>query len=459
MSDTSPAEIVRTAPRRSGSAWMIVLVALAGAWASGSLLVQHGGDWRIDDSSPSYLLRSCGGLTVSIADCAGVVDSRWGSFDFYVGSRRILMPTSLLGLMYFSAIAVWFAMVGVPPVGARLLWATILSLLTLGLASSLWFLGLMLFVLPSWCPLCCMAHLANAVAFALVLWLRRLAVARSSVWERSDRIDTVHVLSRRHLLSATATCGFVAAVCWLHFDTSMALKERWLKLAEMNRVIATMRGDSDMMRREFDAERIRPMAISSAARMSVVESRPGPARLLVFSNFDQSASACFEKGQLAHIADVYGDEITVEFRYLPVAANASSEPTDSDGRVTESDWLASYAAEAARGQGGRQAFQHMRELLFATRNEGAGRSYRALAKQVGLEVDRFLKDMTDPLVRERVREDVALAAKLGVRSAPAVFLDGRRVPDLCMTSDAFWYEVAADYIRNLGPVASGVNDG
>ena len=91
---------------------LIVLLACAGAYVSGTLLRGHDGGWDIESGGTNYLLRLCDYDRLESADCASVIGSEWGSFDVYLGSRRILVPTSLVGLVHFVAVAIWFAMLG-----------------------------------------------------------------------------------------------------------------------------------------------------------------------------------------------------------------------------------------------------------------------------------------------------------------------------------------------------------
>jgi len=47
-------------------------------------------------------------------------------------------------------------------------------------------------------------------------------------------------------------------------------------------------------------------------------------------------------------------------------------------------------------------------------------------------------DMAGAVVRDTLDRDVALARELGVTSTPAVYLDGRLVPKLCLYNPVFW---------------------
>jgi len=88
---------------------------------------------------------------------------------------------------------------------------------------------------------------------------------------------------------------------------------------------------------------------------------------------------------------------------------------------------AAAAAEAARLLGGSQAFWKMHNEIYRHREVLKTRDYRALARDIGLDVERFEELRSDPKTMDRVVRNTEQAAKAGVGSTPSVFLDGRRV--------------------------------
>lgn len=84
----------------------------------------------------------------------------------------------------------------------------------------------------------------------------------------------------------------------------------------------------------------------------------------------------------------------------------------------------------------------MHALLLKHRDEHPHPGCKELARRAGLDVGRFEADLTSRAVRQQAEWNMDLAAGLGVSSLPAVFLDGRQVPDLCITSHVFWSAIA-----------------
>src|SRR6185295_4915510 len=90
---------------------------------------------------------------------------------------------------------------------------------------------------------------------------------------------------------------------------------------------------------------------------------------------------------------------------------------------------AAIAAVAAERQG---KFGEMHDMLYENQSVWADSpEFRPIvirfARQLGLDVDRFTKDLDDPQVREVVRVDQRRAAARGIGGTPAVFIDGRPI--------------------------------
>ncbi|HHH26794.1 MAG TPA: hypothetical protein ENK57_00365 [Polyangiaceae bacterium] len=85
---------------------------------------------------------------------------------------------------------------------------------------------------------------------------------------------------------------------------------------------------------------------------------------------------------------------------------------------------AAIALLAAHRQG--KAWE-MYELMTANRKALDDDDLRQYARRVGLDMDRFEKDVHDPELAAQVDKDNALADKLGVRGTPTTFINGRGV--------------------------------
>ncbi|MBI3920577.1 MAG: vitamin K epoxide reductase family protein [Armatimonadetes bacterium] len=91
-------------------------------------------------------------------------------------------------------------------------------------------------------------------------------------------------------------------------------------------------------------------------------------------------------------------------------------------RMHKRSWEASLAAEAAAVQG---RFFEMADLLFKNRPKFSQEELESYARELGLDLDRFRKDMKKSAVRDRVVRDTSTAAFLGVKAVPTAYVDGR----------------------------------
>jgi protein-disulfide isomerase len=80
------------------------------------------------------------------------------------------------------------------------------------------------------------------------------------------------------------------------------------------------------------------------------------------------------------------------------------------------------AAEAAHRQG---KFWEMHDRIFENQRELAPEKYVEYAQEMGLDVERFKKDVAAAAVKSRVDGDAQEAEKLGVTGTPAFFVNGK----------------------------------
>ena len=453
----------------------LVAASLTGAAISGALLIDHDGGWNVDRSANGFLFRICEPPSLPSVSCANVVTSRFGSFDIDIGSRRVLVPTSLVGLAYFTAVAIWFAMLGRIPREAVWLWRSTLLIVSCGLGGSLFFMGLMAFRTMGWCPMCVAAHGVSAAIFCItVSWWRSVGRRTDDPkleGRREARSPSVPAPSIAQPHPRLAVCA-VAMACitavgfWFYYDARTDAQRQWRKLAGLRQAFVALQTDPSFLRREYLAQPVAELPTESAVRED-----PSP-RLVIFTDYDCKACACFELRRRTLVDAAFGGRLRVEFRHLSRPSNGANPtaeaetvgramPTGTSSRIARRAWPAlppSFAAEAARLQAGSAGFARMHSLLFQHRKDRPHRDYANLARLAGLDVDRFLADMAGDSVRQRIQRDAALASRLGVTATPALFLNGRRVPDLCVESRVFWQTISSDVLARdavTGTLANG----
>ena len=83
---------------------------------------------------------------------------------------------------------------------------------------------------------------------------------------------------------------------------------------------------------------------------------------------------------------------------------------------------AHMAAMAALRQG---KFWEFHDKVFANQQELTLNAYTRYARELGLDVARFEKDLADPESQKRIEADAAEARSIGVTGTPTFFVNGR----------------------------------
>jgi protein-disulfide isomerase len=84
------------------------------------------------------------------------------------------------------------------------------------------------------------------------------------------------------------------------------------------------------------------------------------------------------------------------------------------------------AAEAAEGAGAQGRFWEMHDLLFENQGAPGQNEIIKYAEQLGLDVDRFRRELKEGTHRERVRQNFIAGVQNGVNGTPGLFLNGVR---------------------------------
>jgi protein-disulfide isomerase len=118
---------------------------------------------------------------------------------------------------------------------------------------------------------------------------------------------------------------------------------------------------------------------------------------------------------LRNIEKDYGERVAVTFRQHPLAQHQH----------------ASKAARAAEAAGLQGRFWEMHDLLYLkrpawVRGDDPTSVFQNFASELGLDVDRFKKDIDSSAVTERIKADEDRGESLGIDRTPIVFVNGKR---------------------------------
>ncbi len=124
----------------------------------------------------------------------------------------------------------------------------------------------------------------------------------------------------------------------------------------------------------------------------------------------------FLAATLLKVEHDYATSVRVIFRHFPLGNHAHA-------------FTAACAAEAAGLQG---RFWEMHDLLFQNARHWSKENPRGFfdgyAATLGLDVERFKKDMESEQVKARIRADQERGASIGVDRTPILFLTGVQIP-------------------------------
>ena len=171
-----------------------------------------------------------------------------------------------------------------------------------------------------------------------------------------------------------------------------------------------------------------PKAMAAAKERTEEAHVRGPANAAVtleeFGDFQCPPCGALE-GPLRQIERDYASSLRVIFRNFPFTNHEHAHE-------------AAYAAEAAGLQG---RFWEMHDLLYREQSVWAKSSdvqslFDAYAGMIGLNLERFKKDVSGEQVKAKVEGDRKRGEALGVRNTPTIFINDESVPPTSLNPTA-----------------------
>jgi len=156
-----------------------------------------------------------------------------------------------------------------------------------------------------------------------------------------------------------------------------------------------------------------------------------PVEIVVYSDFQCPFCALFSRPlRTVQSEGVDGAPVAVTFKHFPLPMHRHAP-------------LAHQAAQAAAEQG---KFWEMHDLLFANREHVQRADLIAYAQRIGLDLDRFRRDLDSERIKQIVDADRLDAAQLHVNATPTFFVNGRQFSGY-VTLDALRRIVAGEARR------------
>jgi protein-disulfide isomerase len=162
---------------------------------------------------------------------------------------------------------------------------------------------------------------------------------------------------------------------------------------------------TELFAARFDPKRIKTIVLGE----SPAKGSDDPAVTIVeFADFECPACG-MAYPLLEKVYAKYAKQVRMVFKHFPLSAHPNAK-------------LAAQAAYAAQKQ---QAFWKMHKMLFENQERLTEPDLIQYAETIGLDVDRFKKDLHSDEAKERVEQELKQGESLGVEATPTIFINGR----------------------------------
>ena len=111
------------------------------------------------------------------------------------------------------------------------------------------------------------------------------------------------------------------------------------------------------------------------------------------------------------VLDKYPGSVKIVFKHYPLSFHKQALP-------------AALASMAAGEQG---KFWEYHDELFLNQNSLSNEKFMEIAKNMGLDTNKFSLDMMRPSLRKKIEQDVNDAQKADVTGTPTIFVNGRKL--------------------------------
>ena len=133
-----------------------------------------------------------------------------------------------------------------------------------------------------------------------------------------------------------------------------------------------------------------------------------PVTIVVFS--DYQCPYCAKTATVVEqVIETNPEKVKLVFKNYPLAMHKSAK-------------IAAIAALAANDQG---KFWEFHKALFENAKDLNEDKIKEIAQQLGLDTEKFDKDLKDPAIEKTIAADVQEGRKIGVQGTPTVFVNGR----------------------------------
>lgn len=441
-----------------------VVIAMVLLSFGGCLINQNLSAMHVDETAAKGLFADvCAPEGSDVFDCKVVMKSKWAVWPPNepdpVTGKQMGIPIALLGWAYFTGVCLWFVVVGRCDYSRRFWHYLFLLGIIGGCCVSAFFLYILFFGgLEAKCLWCIISHAINFLLLVGTVMLipRKPKVQPTPQVAPITPVDGAAMgeipvpVAQESPEAADATLGHpvprlvlatligALALAWGEYSVvsaraSQVAASQYEKVTQQQQmVIDEFYQDTEALVQRFEAE-----------ENIVIEHRPddpmkGDGELLlpmvIFSDLQCPACRVFDGQLMKDIVPEFNGMLRIYWKHLPL--NTDCNPYISRNLHPQA-CTAAYAAEAARILGGNDAFWDAHDRIYKDQRKLANFDYRQLATDLKLDPDKFIEAMNSDEAKERVKEDVELANKLGIKSTPYIYLWNRKVDRRMLMNSGF----------------------
>ncbi len=320
-------------------------------------------------------------------------------------------PLAGLGLIYFSLLGILF--VTQKPFFEK----AALLLSSAGVGVSL-ILSIVIFRLGPSCSLCLFVHLVNLFVFVAILVCVR---EKNKINQEKKRFFLLTSLKWIFFVLLAVTIGSFSEVYILANSVGTKAKAALAQSYE-----------------DFDKSPVYTFPKNSSSPIS--GSIDAPLQLIVFSSFQCPGCQLFSNS-LTNLRKKFGGNINIQYKNYPLSSGCNSNLT---GNMQPGSCAAALAAIAANMQG---LYWEYHDQLFQSDLHLGENSLVAIAKKIGLYIEKWEADRQSENSKEILAEDIRLGNQLKIYATPSVFLNDRQISNINESAIIFLLQKELDRLK------------
>ncbi|MFC1721611.1 DsbA family protein [Patescibacteria group bacterium] len=129
-----------------------------------------------------------------------------------------------------------------------------------------------------------------------------------------------------------------------------------------------------------------------------------------YSDFQCPACGYAHEKIINRLLEEHPDDLRIVFRHFPLPSHK----------------LAHQAAQATEAAGSQGKFWEMTDLIFTNQSSLATESFEGFARELGLDMEKFLKDLAEETYQEYVDADKDGGERSGVDATPSFYINGEK---------------------------------